>query len=174
MSTSTSEIRDREDQFVYELRAVYDMELKLVDALTEMSETATNENLVKGFALHANETETQVQRVEAAFETLGTEPSRRESPITDALLAETAQFESVAADDHLLNRHYFDAAVTTERVEISEYEALLRMAEAANLGDAVREPLADNLAEEKKTLRKLEGLGGGLDVGAVWKALTGS
>lgn len=172
MSAPQTEIRDVEDQFVYVLRGVYDMELKLVDALERLSGAAANDNLSKGFALHGNETETQARRVEAVFEALGEEPTRRDDPVVDGLLTETERFESRTTDAELRNLHYLDAAILTERIEISCYEELLATAEKAGFGDAVTGPLEDSLAEEEKTLRKLEGLAGRSELGMLWKRLS--
>lgn len=174
MSERQTEIRDAEALFVYELEAVYDMEVKLVDALDEMSQSATNDNLSKGFAIHRTETERQVQQVEAAFEALGREPTRRDNHVVDGLLAEREQFDARVADDVLLNVYYLTAAIQTERLEITSYEGLLMMAEKGTLGADVTDPLERNLEQEEKTLRKLEGLAGGSDSGTIWRALLDS
>lgn len=174
MSEPQSELRDFADQFQYDLAAVYDMEVKLVDALDAQSRMAANDNLSKGFAIHRTETETQVRRVERVFEALGREPSRRGNPVVDGLLAETALFEDSVTDDDLLDLHYLVAATATERLEISSYEDLLLLAEKAGFGDDVIEPLADNLEQERKTFRKLRGLAGASDIGTLWKKVTRS
>lgn len=171
MSAPRTEIRDLEDLFVYDLEAVYDMEVKLVGALDEMSRLATNDNLSAGFAIHRTETETQVERVEEAFEALGEEPTRRANPIVDGLLEEREQFDASVTDDDLRNLHYLTAAVKTERIEITSYEGLLMMAKEAGLGDAITDPLEDNLGQEEKTLRKLQGLAGGSDLETLWNTL---
>lgn len=172
VSGPDTELRGPTDKFAYDLAAVYDMEVRLVDALDGMSEAATNDNLAAGFAVHRTETENQVRRVEEAFEALGEEPTRRENRVTDGLLAETEQFEARAPAGDLLDLHYLDAATLTERVEITSYERLLATAEAAGLGGDVTAPLADNLEEEKKTLRKLQGLAAGSSRQPLWKRLT--
>lgn len=171
MSSSDPELRDHEDQFAYDLRAVYDMEVRLVDALAEMSRRATDDDLADGFALHRTETANQVRRVEAAFEALGLEPDRRPDPLTDGLLTERAQFDERVAAEDVLNDEYLTAAIQTERIEITNYEGLLRSAEKAGLGSDVTGPLADNLAEEEKTLRKLRGLAAGSGGKPFWRAL---
>lgn len=172
VSTPDLELRDHEDQFAYDLRAAYDMEVKLVDALDEMSRRATDDDLAAGFALHRTETENQVRRVESAFEALGLEPDRRPDSLTDGLLAEREQFDDLVADDGVLNDEYLTAAMQTERIEITSYEGLLRTAEKAGLGPDVTGPLADNLAEEEKTLRKLQGLAAGSGGRPFWRTLT--
>lgn len=172
MSDPQPELRSPEDAFAYDLAAAYDMEVKLVDALEELSRAAANDNLGAGFAIHRTETEGQVRRIEEAFEALGREPTRRDNPIVDGLLAETAQFEAAASDDELRNLHYLTAAIATERVEITSYEGLLRTAKSAGLGGGVTAPLRDNLEQERKTLRKLRGLAGESDLATYWDELT--
>ena len=176
MSDRHSELRDAESLFAYELEAVYDMEVRLVDALEELSRLATNDNLSKGFAVHRTETERQVENVEAAFEALGREPSRRPNRIVDGLLAEREGVDAGVADDALRNVYYRNAAIRTERLEITSYEGLLELAKRADLGDAVTDPLERNLAQEEKTLRKLQGLADdpGPDLTGLWDAVTGS
>lgn len=172
MSDTQNEIRNLTDQFVYELEAMYDMEVKLVDALDEMSRMATNEKLSDGFAKHREETETHVERVESAFRALGREPSRRDNMLVDALLEEKAEYDSRVANDDLRNLHYLGAGMKTERIEITAYEGLLMAGAKADLDDDVMDPLEQNLEEEEKTFRKLQGLSGGSDLKTLWNKLT--
>lgn len=160
MSAPQTELRNPEDLFVFTLEAVYDMEVKLVDALDEMSQLATNDNLSAGFAIHRTETETQVRRVEEAFEALGKEPTRRDNRVIDGLLEERDRFDASVKDDELRNLRYLDFGIETERIEITSYEELLRIAKKIGVGEDVTTPLEDNLGQEGKTLRKLRGLAG--------------
>ncbi|WP_232702312.1 ferritin-like domain-containing protein [Halobacterium wangiae] len=160
------------DQFVYELEAVYDMEVKLVEALGELSYMATNDKLSEGFATHRDETKAHVERVESAFQALGREPSRRDNLVVDALLEEKAQYDESVVDDDLRNVHYLTAGMKTERIEISNYEGLLTTAKKAGLGDEVTDPLEENLDDEENALRKLEGLSTGSGLKALWTRLT--
>ena len=174
VTPSRTEIRDPEALFAYDLAGVYDMELKLVDALAEMSRTATNDNLSKGFALHRTETRGQVERVEAAFEALGVAPERREDPVIDGLLADRERFEARVTDDRARNLYHLAAATKTEQIEITRYERLLLTAEKAGFGDDVTGPLADNLEQEEKTFRKLRGLSWDSTGEAIRDVLTGT
>ena len=173
MSDRHAELRDADALFAYELEAAYDMEVKLVDALDDQSRLATNDNLAKGFAVHRTETERQVENVEAAFEALGREPTRRDNRTVDGLLADRAQFDDRVADESLRNVYYLYAAMQTERLEITSYERLLAAARAAGLEAAVTDPLERNLAQEEKTLRKLEGLAGESESASLWERLLG-
>lgn len=85
----------------------------------------------------ATETSGQVARLEPVFEALGSEPTSRDDPVVDALLAEVDEFDARTADDGLLD-----------------------------LQD-------DTLAEEQKTLRKLEGLAGDGDLRSLVGTLVG-
>ena len=173
MSTTQNDVRTLEDQFVYDLEAAYDMEVKLVDALDELARTASNENMSEGFQTHREETETHVRRLEEVFEALGREPNRRNNPLVDALLEEKEQFDSVSSEERLQDLHYLMAGMKTERIEMTHYEGLILLAEKAELGDDVTGPLEDNLDEEEKTFRKLQGLSTGSELKSLWKKLTG-
>lgn len=174
MNERQPRIRDFETLFGYELEAVYDMEVKLVAALDELSGLATNDNLRKGFAIHRTETERQAENVEAAFEAFGREPTRRDNYIVNGLLAEREAFDAGVEDDVLRNTYYLTAAMKTERFEITSYEELLLTAEKAGLGEDVTDPLERNLEQEEKTLRKLEGLAGESAFESLWKKVTDS
>lgn len=162
-----------EGLFEYELEGIYNMEVELVDILDEMAMATTNENLAGGFDTHREETETQVQRLEDAFEAYGVEPRRRDCPIVDALDEDRRQFEGMVRDDDIKNLYFLGAAMKTERLEISSYQALLTTAKKLDLDGEVRNPLEDNLEEEKKTLKKLEGLSEGSELKSLWDRLTG-
>ena len=173
MSSTQTDVRRLEDQFVYDLEAAYDMEVKLVDALDEMAREATNDKMASGFETHRDETETHVRRLEEVFEALGREPNRRTNHVVDGLLQEKEEFESVASGDKIRDLHFLMAGLKTERIEITHYEGLIMVAEKAELGDDVTGPLEDVLDQEEKTFRKLQGLSTGSDLKTLWNKLTG-
>ncbi|ELZ02635.1 YciE/YciF ferroxidase family protein [Natrialba asiatica] len=176
MSTHEDDIRNAADLFVYELEAAYDMEIRLVEALADMAETATNDNLRKGFAIHRTETERQVEHLETVFEALGREPTRRENRVVVGLLTERARFDDLAGgrDDALTNSYYLTAATKTELIEIATYEGLLLIAEQAALADDVTDPIERIVGQETKTLRKLRGLAGDSGYEVLRDAVTGA
>ncbi|WP_135533214.1 YciE/YciF ferroxidase family protein [Halostella pelagica] len=173
MSDSEQYIESLEGLFEYELEGIYNMEVKLVSALDEMALATTNGHLESGFNSHRDETETQVERLEDAFEAYGVEPRQRDCPLVDALEKDRKQFEGMVRDDDLKNLYFLGAAMKTERIEISSYQSLLTTADKLDLGSEVTNPLQDNLEEEKETLRKLEGLSEGSELKSLWDRLTG-
>lgn len=172
MPERQTDSHDFDALFGYELEAVYDMEMKLVAALDELSALATNDNLSKGFAIHHTETERQVENVEAVFEAFGREPARRNNQVIDGLIVDRETFDDRVEDDVLRNTYYLIAAIKTERLEIASYEGLLLIANQAGIGTGVTDPLEQNLEQEKKTLRKLEGLAGESSSESLWKKVT--
>jgi ferritin-like metal-binding protein YciE len=173
MSDSEQYIESVEGLFEYQLEGIYDVERKLVGALDEMALATTNEHLKNGFSTHREETETHVDRVEEAFRAYGVEPRQRDDPAVDALETERQQFEGMVRDQDLKNLFFIEAATKAERLEISSYEALLTTADKLGLDDDVTDPLRENLDDETKTLKKLEGLSEGAEMNSLWDRLTG-
>ncbi len=172
MSTTQTEINDLEDLFVYNLEAVYDMEIRLVDALDDMARQASNDDLSAGFETHRDETEVQIERVESVFDALDREPNRRTNPLMDGLETEMNAFDANVGDDTLRNLHYLNGGMKTERIEITAYEGLITIAEKAGFGSDVTSPLEETLDEEERTFRKLQGLSTGSDLKTLWNKLT--
>lgn len=61
----------------------------------------------------------------------------------------------------LRDLYEMQAAMKTERLEITGYEGLLTLADRLDYPSEVTDTLEDNLADEKSTLRQLEGLSKG-------------
>ncbi|HKR94998.1 MAG TPA: DUF892 family protein, partial [Candidatus Angelobacter sp.] len=80
--------------FLHELADMLDAERKLVDALGEQAEEASNPQLQKAFASHQAQTEKQVQRLEQVFEQLGEQPQETECKGLKGLLEELETFKS--------------------------------------------------------------------------------
>src|SRR5437588_6386728 len=64
--------------FIHELNDMLDAERKLVEALDQQASESTNEQVRKGFEQHREQTETQVERLEQVFESLGEQPEATE------------------------------------------------------------------------------------------------
>ena len=80
--------------FLHDLSDMLDAERKLVDALGEQAEEASNPQLQKAFASHQAQTEKQVQRLEQIFEQLGEQPQQTECKGMKGLLEELETFKS--------------------------------------------------------------------------------
>lgn len=136
------------------LREAYDVEVRLVDALRDMSRRASDADLAKAFLAHAKVTEKQVERLKKVFKQIGKQPRRRAFEPLDALLsaAKPSDGSDASADLALIR-----AALVVEQVEVALYKHLMRVAEAEGLNRAVSQ-LEKNMGEETNAATELEGL----------------
>ena len=79
--------------FIHELNDMLDAERKLVEALGEQAENASNPQLQKALASHQAQTEKQVQRLEQAFESIEAEPEQTECKGIKGLIEEYETFK---------------------------------------------------------------------------------
>jgi ferritin-like metal-binding protein YciE len=154
--SETVEIASLQDLFVHEIRGVYHMEQQLVDALDEMADRATDEELSEAFADHRNETDVHVARIQQVFQEMDVPVEARENPIVEALDRERRTVEGAVQDDDLLNLFYLGAGMKAERIELTTYDNLLRIADRLDLHDEVTDPLEQNRDSEERAMRTLE------------------
>ncbi len=143
--------------FLHELSDILDAERKLVEALGEQAEGASNPQLQKAFAAHQAQTEKQVQRLEQIFEQLEEEPQETECKGLNGLLEELEAFKQEDPSEDILDVFSIGAAQKVESYEINAYESLIRLATEMEHTKAVR-LLQQNLKEEQATWKKLDGL----------------
>ncbi len=143
--------------FLHELSDMLDAERKLVEALGEQAEGATNPQLQKAFLAHQAQTEKQVQRIEQIFEQLGEQPEETECKGLKGLLEEVESFKEEDPSQDILDVYSIGAAKKVESYEINAYEFLIRLATDMEHNKAVR-LLQQNLKEEQATWKKLDGM----------------
>ncbi len=143
--------------FLHELADMLDAERKLVEALGEQAEAASNPQLQKAFTAHQAQTEKQVERLEQVFEQLGEQPEETECKGLKGLLEEYKSFkdEEEPAED-ILDVFSIGAASKVESYEINAYESLINLAREMDHTKAVK-LLQQNLKEEQQTLKKMQG-----------------
>lgn len=129
-----------------------------VDALDDQGHTELRQTLTDAIAEHQAETETHAARVEAALEALNERPTGRQTPALDGLLEEKDLFNNVVLDDAIRPFYYVGTAQEIERLEITAYERLERMAAHLDVPSAVTEAIELNLAEEREALDRLVAL----------------
>lgn len=173
------------DLFVFELEGMYYVETELVEQLGELHEEAATDALDGAaeegireqfrelLAEHRSETEEHVERLERVFDAIGQQPGARESTTLGGLVQEKERFTNVLLNDELRNLYYLGAAVKTERIEISGYEALLQLAGALDLPDEVTELLEANLQDERQALENLQELRESDDASTMLEAIVG-
>jgi ferritin-like metal-binding protein YciE len=141
--------------FVHGLNDMMDAEKQLIAALKDLSDDSSRSYLKKAFDQHRRETERQVERLEECFELLGEEQEATECHGIRGLVAEKQAFSAENPSPDLVDVFNVGAAIKAESYEICEYESLIDMAREMKHAKVAR-LLAQNLNEEKATLKKME------------------
>lgn len=145
------------DLLTHELQDLYDAEHRLLDALREMAEAASDSELKASFEEHRQETEGHVKRLEAVFTLLDQKPERSTCKAMQGLIKEGK--EAIKADgDRVVNDlALIAAAQRVEHYEIAAYGSARTMAKMANQ-NKVAEYLQETLDEEGAADHKLTDL----------------
>jgi ferritin-like metal-binding protein YciE len=151
-------IDSTEDLFVSGLKHAYYTEQRLVDALEELEETSSNEELKEGFAEHREETRTQIERIENVFDQLDTEAEVEEDPIVEGMIEAHEEFMSKEPSDEAVDRFNIAAGQKSEHYEIAVYGNLVPMADQLGMDDAA-DTLEESLREEQDELETLSEYG---------------
>jgi ferritin-like metal-binding protein YciE len=137
-----------------QLADIYYAEKQVLKALPKMAKNATNEDLSAAFTAHAEETETQIERLEQMFEAMGLPAKGKKCPAIDGILEEGKEIMDEFADDAALDAGLVAAAQKVEHYEIASYGSMVAWAEQLGLDD-VLSLLNETLEEEKATDEKL-------------------
>ena len=157
-------IDSTEDLFVSGLKHAYYTEQRLLDALAELEETSSNEELKSGFAEHREETQTHVDRLEDVFDQLDHEAEAAEDPVIEGMIEAHEEFMSKDPSDEAIDRYNIAAGQKSEHYEIAAYGNLIPMADQLGLDD-VADMLEETLREEQDELETLSEMGEQFDYG---------
>lgn len=134
-----------------ELKDIYYAEHEILKGLTKMKDGATSEKLKKAIDLHYNQTETQIVRLEEAFELLDKKPEKKKCEAIVGLLKEGEEIlEDTEEGTMTRDAAIIIASQKIEHYEIATYGSLAELARTINRDD-VAEILETTLKEEKKT-----------------------
>ncbi|ELY53459.1 hypothetical protein C491_21261 [Natronococcus amylolyticus DSM 10524] len=147
-----------EDLFVEGLKHAYYTEQRLVDALDELEETSSNEELESGFAEHREETQTHVDRIEQVFDQLDAEAEAEEDPVVEGMIEAHEEFMSKDPSEEATDRFNIAAGQKSEHYEIAVYGNLIPMADQLGMDDAA-DTLEETLREEQDELDTLSEYG---------------
>lgn len=142
------------DLFVSSLKHTYYAEQRIMEALEELEETTTNDEIASGFGEHRTETQSQLERLEDVFEKLDMEPAAEEDPIVEGLISAHEEFMDVEPSPEAIDRYNIFAGQKVEHYEIAAYGNLIPMADQLGMDD-VADLLEENLREEQDELETL-------------------
>ncbi len=142
------------DAFYDELRDVLSAEKQLLKALPKMAKKANSEELKAAFEKHLAETETQIQRVEQAFEETGKAAKAKKCEAMAGLIEEASSMMEEDAEPEVMDAVLIACAQKVEHYEIATYGTLCTWAKMLGYKTA-KNVLGQNLAEEEQTDKAL-------------------
>jgi ferritin-like metal-binding protein YciE len=152
-----SKTKTLRDLFHDTLKDIYFAEKKIMGALPKMAKAVQNDELRAAFEKHLEETEGQVERLEAVFDEIDARPQGKTCDAIMGILDEGKDIMSEYKGAPALDAGLLAAAQAVEHYEISRYGTLITWADELRLTHAAK-LLKQTLAEEKKTDETLTGI----------------
>ena len=145
------------DLFHDTLKDIYFAEKKIMSALPKMAKAAQSDELRAAFEKHLEETEGQVDRLEAVFEEIGETPRGKTCDAIMGILDEGKEIMSEYKGAPALDAGLLAAAQAVEHYEISRYGTIITWADELGLKKA-SQLLKETMGEAKKTAQTLPGI----------------
>jgi ferritin-like metal-binding protein YciE len=142
--------KDLKALFLHQLKDTYFAETAILKALPQMAQAARAEDLKGAFAVHLQETEEQVRRLEQVFQLVGEKPAGVECKAIQGIIEEGQEVMREFSGGEALDAGLIAAAQAVEHYEITRYGTLLAWAKQLGLSEA-GELLQETLVEEENT-----------------------
>lgn len=147
-------LKDLHSLFIHELKDLYSAEKQLTKALPKMAKAASNEELRHAFEEHLHETETQIERLNSAFEELDTNPRGLKCAAMEGLIEEAKELLEEEIEPHVLDAALICAAQRVEHYEIAGYGSVRSLAQQLGMNELASQ-LQTTLDEEKRINERL-------------------
>ncbi len=153
------------DLMVDKLYDIYSAEQSALDFFPKLTESCNNEELKKALLLHADQSRTQVKRLEQVFSKLDIKPEMKSNPVIDSLISNATDYIQADADPDVKDAALIAVEQQIEHYEIAAYGTARAWARMLNMSEAEK-LFEDTLIEESYTDEKLtklaeKGYGGG-------------
>lgn len=140
--------------FLDELADLLNAEKQLTKALPKMAKAAQSDDLRQAFTNHLNETQGQIERLNAVFQSLDEKPKSKECKAMKGLLEEGSEILEEQKGTSVLDAALIAAAQKVEHYEIASYGTVIAWAEQMGHSEAVH-LLSETIEEEKAADSKL-------------------
>ncbi len=140
--------------FVDELHDIYNAEQRILGVLQQGEQEIQRSDLKKAFTRHRRQTEGQVKRLDAIFESLDEEPREKTCEGLEGLVREKESMQEEQPSPEIADLNSLVSALKVERYEISAYEVLIFLAQQMKHREAAR-LLKETLKEEQETAKLL-------------------
>lgn len=145
--------------FEHELREIYDVEERLLEALQEMSKEVSDQELRVSLEQHRDLTEKQAGRLERVFELTGVPRERATCHAIEGLVTEFREFAGKHSGRQELDTFTTIGGVKAEFYEMATYGALIKLADELGHSEEAIGLLHQSLEEEKQAAQELEQIG---------------
>jgi len=139
---------------IEQLRDAYSAEKQALRIMPRMAKKVSSQTLKDALQMHAEQTETQVERLEQALEMLGGKAGRKVCEGMRGILEEAQHEIEDQEKGPVLDMLVVAGIQRVEHYEIAAYGTIVALAKAAGQTDLAN-LLAATLAEEKQTDEKL-------------------
>src|SRR6266702_6683350 len=126
-------IQSPRDLFFYNLCAIYDVEQKLVQILSQLAQESVNPQAREIFMQHEQETRQHVRNLEQCFQILGTQPTAVENHTVNGLKQDHDTFVQQQPPREALTMYDIDAGYQSEHIEMAAYYRLIDAAHSMGL-----------------------------------------
>ncbi len=151
-------IQNPRDLFLYDLRAMYDLELKMVQMLPVLAQECMDNAAREAFVTHEAETRQHVLNLEQCFQVLESQPATLENNVAAGLKTDHDNFLQQQPPPQAIILFDVRAGYLSECLEIAAYRNLIDAASGLGLSDCVQ-LLQQNLQQEINAAQKLSGIG---------------
>lgn len=145
------------DAFIDELRDTYDAERQLTKALPKLAKAASSPELRTAFQTHLEETQGQIKRLEAVFQSLDEKVRAKHCDGMAGIIEEGKSVMDEDFDEATMDACLIASGQRAEHYEMAAYGTLVAWAQAMGHTEAA-ELLQETLDEEKAADQKLSGL----------------
>ncbi|MFA0923428.1 YciE/YciF ferroxidase family protein [Xanthomonas fragariae] len=146
-----------EELFIHELSDIYSAEKQLTKSLPRLANAATEPKLKQAFALHLEETQGQIERIDQVVEALGIKLKRIKCAAMEGLVEESREVIEEIEAGPVRDAALIGGAQKVEHYEIASYGTIAAIAKQLGYAEALPLLLA-TLEEEKATDQKLTSL----------------
>jgi ferritin-like metal-binding protein YciE len=147
------QLQSLSDVLEQELNDLLSAERQLVEALPELAQAASHDELRQAFEEHLGETRDHIDRLEEIFGQLGKQPSGELCKPIQAMIADAGQIVQSTGDSAAKDAALIAAAQHVEHYEIAGYGTAKTLAGDLGHGDA--KDLLDQTLDEESQADKL-------------------
>jgi ferritin-like metal-binding protein YciE len=148
-------MNNTQDLLIHELQDLYSAENQLMNALSIMTQAATNDGLKQSFELHLEQTQQHIKRLEKIASYMSMELGGTVCKGMKGLIEEGNEIINKEGDNTIKDIALVGAARKVEHYEMLSYKSAISLAEAMQNDEAVQ-MLQQTLDEEENTDAKLK------------------